>query len=172
MARLKFDENYHVEDFTFVLSTQGKKHLGAIGNIEPKSVRYKRNLNSANEVSFDVYKELNYRQERLWDDIDDLKLIWIKDTNEYFSIEVQLDDSDSLKKSITATSLGEVETSQTIIYGLEINTEDDIARDDYIITKFYDSENPEGSLLHRVLSFMPHYSIKHVDSSLKDLQRT
>ncbi len=59
-----------------------------------------------------------------------------------------------------------------MLHDIEINTERDIARDDYAITKFYDEENPKGSLLHRVLSKVPHYHVTHVDSSVARLQRT
>ena len=82
------------------------------------------------------------------------------------------DSNENIKKTITATSLCESELSQTNINGLEVNTESDIARDDYVITTFYNWENTEGSLLHRVLSYVPHYTLRHVDSSLINLQRS
>ena len=53
-----------------------------------------------------------------------------------------------------------------------INTENDIARDDYKITVLYDEKDKEASLLDRLLEKAPHYSIAHVDSTIKNIQRT
>ena len=55
---------------------------------------------------------------------------------------------------------------------MEINTEDDIIRDDYVQpTLFYNEEMPSASLLHRILDKAPHYKIAHVDEHLKGIQR-
>lgn len=175
--KLVFDVNNNVEDFTFILSTRDYRHLGAISNINRESVVYNTHLNSANDIQFEVYKSYKKKDkninESLWNDIVDLKLVYVKELNEYFEITVSLDDSnENIKKTITATSLCESELSQTYINGLEVNTESDIARDDYVITTFYNWENTEGSLLHRVLSYVPHYTLRHVDSSLINLQRS
>lgn len=164
--------NFHdgtVEDFTIVLSDRSHCHKGQIVNID--NFVYRANLNSANEISFTIYKELGDNTEKLWDEIIDLRLVWVKELNEYFEIYVSVSETTGLVKNITGTSLCEAELSQTLLRNIEINTEDDIARDDYVITKFYASSG-EGSLLHRVLEKVPHYSIKHVDESLKNLQRT
>lgn len=168
MININFN-NGTIEDFTIVLSDRLHCHKGQIVNID--NFVYQANLNSANEISFTVYKELDGNNERLWDEIIDLRLVWIKELNEYFEIYVSGSETYGLVKNITGTSLCEAELSQALLRNIEINTEDDIARDDYVVTKFYDS-NGEGSLLHRILEKVPHYSIKHVDESLKNLQRT
>ena len=168
MININFN-NGIVEDFTIVLSDRSHCHKGQIVNID--NFVYRANLNSANEISFTVYEELDGNNERLWDEIIDLRLVWIKELNEYFEIYVSGSETYGLVKNITGTSLCEAELSQTLLRNIEINTEDDIARDDYVVTKFYNS-NGEGSLLHRILEKVPHYSIKHVDESLKNLQRT
>ncbi len=166
------DENYNVIPFTIVLSTRSYEHLGALTNVDSSGITYNASLNSPNELSFKVYKTLNDYTEKLWGQITDLKLVWVKELNEYFEIKVTSDDSNETVKSVTATSLCEAELGQTYLHDIEINTDTDIARDDYIITKFYDKENPKGSLLHRILEKVPHYSVKHVDSSLKNIQRS
>lgn len=170
--KLQFDVNHNVEDFTIILSTRGYEYYGEIRNVKRDSVTCKQNMNAANELSFEVYKTLDGVDERLWDNITDLKLVWVKELNEYYEISVSLDDSINPMKTITATSLCEAELSQVNLYNIEINSEADIERDAYEVTKFYDDKNPKASLLHRVLDKVPHYSIKHVDSSLKNLQRT
>ena len=162
--------NGTVEDFTVVLSNRNLEKHGQILNIQ--DFVYKANLNSANEISFSVYKEVDGIQERLWDEIYDLRLVWIKESNEFFQIQVSKSESTNVVKKITGTSLCEAELSQTTIRNTEINTEADIERSDYVVTKFYNPNNKDGSLLHRILSFAPHYSIKYVDDSLWDIQRT
>ena len=172
MSRLLFDADHQASGFTVVLSTRSHEHLGALGNVDTDSITYTANLNSADELSFKIYKTLDCRTEPLWNETIDLKLIWVPELDEYFEIHINTQDSSDTIKSVTATSLCEAELGQTILYNVEINTENDIARDDYVITKFYDPEHPEGSLLHRIISKTPHYHLKSVDASLKDLQRS
>ncbi len=162
--------NGTVEDFTVVLSNRNLEKQGQILNVQ--NFVYKENLNSANEISFSVYKEVDGKQEILWDDIYDLKLVWIKEVDEFFQIAISKTESTYTVKKITGTSLCEAELSQTTIRNTEINSEADIARADYVVTKFYNPNNKEGSLLDRIFSAVPHYSIKHVDRSLWDIQRT
>lgn len=163
--------NGTVEDFTVVLSNRNLDKQGQILNV--KDFDYKGNLNSAHEISFSVYKEVDGEEEKLWNDIYDLKLVWIKEEDKYFQIQVSKSESSNVVKKITGTSLGEAETSQLLIRNTEINSEADIARSDYVPTVFYNPNKPDASLLNRILSsFAPHYSIKHVDKSLWDIQRT
>ena len=170
MGKIKFKNN-KVEDFTLVLSTRSLQHLGQLSGI--KNIKFNANLNSAQTLSFAVYKnDLISQQTKMWDNLVDFKLIWVKELNEYFEICVSLDDANDTIKNVTGTSLCEAELSQTIIYNTQINSESDISRDDYKVTTFYNTEDTESSMLHRVLSKAPHYRIKHVDKSLCDLQRT
>jgi len=169
MINIDFN-NGTLEDFTVVLSDRSHFHKGQIINIE--DFVYKANFNSANEISFTIYKEADGRKERLWNDITDFRLVWIKELDEYFEIYVNISESSNLIKKVTGTSLCEAELSQTLLRDVEINSESDIAREDYVITKFYNPDNPKGSLLHRVLEKVPHYYIKHVDASLVNIQRT
>lgn len=168
---LKFDMNNNVEDFTFVLATRNQTHLGKLNNIKRDTVTYKGNLNGFNEISFEIYKTVDGEVEELWDKIIDLRLLWVQDLKEYFEIKVSYEDKLDEYKVITGTSLCEAELGQLLITA-EINTDDDMERTDYVETKFYNPDNPKASLLHRVLKDKaPHYKIKHVDTSLCDLQR-
>lgn len=181
MAKIRFKNN-RVEDYTIVLSNRSHQHLGQLSGI--KSVKSNGNMNSANEISFTVYKyklipepEIPYKdieafRELIWKNLVDLKLVWIKELNEYYQIKVSIEDANDTIKTVTGISLGEAELSQLRLY-VEINSESDIARDDYEITTFYNAENTKASLLHRCLADKaPHYTIKHVDESLHNLQRT
>lgn len=170
--KLQFDINNNVEDFTIVLSTRGYEHYGEICNVKRDSVNCKRNMNASDELSFEVYKTLDNKDERLWDDIKDFKLVWVKELNEYFEIYVSFDDSITPMKTVTCTSLCEAELGQTNLYGVEIRTDADINRENYVDTVFYNPDEPKGSLLHRVLEKAPHYSIKYVDESLWNIKRS
>lgn len=171
---MQFDTESNMQEFTFVLSTRGHKHLGQLFNVhEPVS---SVNFNAANEIAFTVYKYSDYEngiQEPLWDEITDFKYVWVKELNEYYEITVELSDEEFIYKSVTGISACECELSQNYVYGLEVNTELDISRSDYKNpTIFYKPENPKESLFHRLLSYAPHYTIKHVDTSIAGIQRT
>ena len=172
MKKIVYKRFESLEEPTVVLSTRSQEHLGSLSNIDSSSISYKKNLNAANEFSFKIYKTMEGKEERLWDKVVDLKLVWVKELNEYFEIKVNVNDSADAVKSVTGTSLCEAELGQTMLYNVEINNESDISRSDYVVTKFYDPDNPDGSLLHRVLGKLPNYHIKHVDSSLANLQRS
>lgn len=192
MAKIRF-KNDQVEDYTIILCNRNHQHYGQLTGI--KGVTHNANLNSANEMSFTIYKhklmpednvpykDIESFQDYIWNNLIDLKLIYVKELGElddddnprgeYYQIKVSVDDANDTIKTITATSQCEAELSQLNLYGIEINTENDIARKDYQATTFYNDENPDASLLHRILKDKaPHYTIAHVDKSLCELQRT
>lgn len=107
-----------------------------------------------------------------WEQIKDFKLVWAREWNKWFEAYVEISESDSTMKSVTLTSLGEAELSQINLYNIEINTEDDIDRDDYVVTTLFNETNPKGSLLNRIMEKAPHYTIAHVDSTIAGIQRT
>lgn len=157
------------KQFTIVLSTRSGEKLGAIG--DAYDVTIKRSFNAPDEISFSVPKENNSEPTPLWNSIVDFKLVWVKEIDEWFEIYVEIDDNGSTIKNVTGTSLAEAELSQTNVYSTEINTEDDIAREDYVPTVLYDADNANRSLLHRILEKAPHYRIRSVDSHLANIQR-
>lgn len=163
--------DYRYEDMTIVLVQRSLKKLGAIGNIDRTSIQFNLNLNSADELSFSVLKNMDDNVEALWDEIYSLRIVYCVEIDKYFQIDVNEVDCVNPMKNITGTALCESELSQIMLYTIEINTEIDIARDDYVVTKFYNPSNPKGSLLHRILEKAPHYEIKYVDDTLWDLQR-
>lgn len=107
-----------------------------------------------------------------WEQIKDFKLVWAREWNKWFEAYVEISESDSTMKSVTLTSLGEAELSQINLYNIEINTENDIDRDDYVVTTLFNETNPKGSLLNRIMEKAPHYTIAHVDSTIAGIQRT
>lgn len=190
MSDFKFNK---CDDYTIILTNRSYVPYGHIANYKVDDINFKKNMNSANEFSFTVYKYMTLEdgteyEEPLWDKITDLKLIYVKETNEYYEITVDGTDSLATYKTVTGKSLCEAELSQYNLYGIEINTEDDIARDEYVQpTLFYrsldglevgsDAYNiaKDSSLLHRILygsGKANNYKIKHVDESIANLQRT
>lgn len=167
--KFRFDSERFVETPTIILSTRNGKKLGAI---PAENIHYEENMNSSNDISFKVNKESNGRIIDLWDEIKDFKLIWCKEWDAWFEITVEINQSDGLSKSINGKSLGEAELSCIYLYEMEVNTEDDIDTSDYVHTILYNPENKRGSLIDRILEKAPHYTIKHVDSTIKDIQRT
>lgn len=168
-VKINFDLMHNVIQPTFVLLTKSGSRLG---QIKTHSLKIKDCLNEPCEVQFVVYKEDYKDRYSLWDKIEDFKLLWVKDWNMCFEIYVETIEGEGIYKNVTAKSLGEAELSQINIYTTEINTENDIARDDYVPTVLYNNENHSASLLHRIMEKVPHYTIDHVDSSIANIQRT
>lgn len=165
-VRIMFDEANNPIQPTIVLTTRGGRKLGRIPTV---NVAFKDGMNDGSEMSFNVYQA---DCKSNWNRITDFKLVWVKEWNRFFEIEVETSDSGDIVKNVTATSLGKAELSQINLYDKEINTEDDIAREDYSPTVFYNPDDKSASLLDRILEKAPHYHIGHVDDSLKDIQRT
>lgn len=109
-----------------ILKTRGLENICHINNFF--DLNYTENFNSANELSFSIYKEDNAEN---WNNISDHKIIYVPEYKENFEITISMVDEDSTRKSISATSLCESELSQTLLRNIEINTENDIARENY-----------------------------------------
>ena len=131
-------------------------------------------INQADEISFSYHKA-----SPCFDILDDLCVVEAENFG-FFEIAVTRTQDVSVTKQVTGTALGITELSNINI-SLEVNTEDDIARTDYDVnypTIFYrgnaetNTKAKESSLLHRILTFAPHYSIGYVSPTLYGVQRT
>lgn len=167
--KLDFDTNMIPQTPTFVLATRNGTKIGKIENIT--GVHLKPSMKNP-EASFTVHKYNGNEVIPYWDDIKDFKLVWCKELDVWFEAKVDLSESDDITKQVSLQRLGEAELSQIMIYGMEINTEDDILRDDYVQpTVFYDEDNPTASFMHRMLDKAPHYRIRYIDEHLKGIQK-
>jgi hypothetical protein len=161
-----------------VLATKSGSKLGVIENVSGLVV--KNNMNAPDEVSFTVNRYANGTECTLWKQIKDFKTVYLTHWNQWYEIQVTNTEDTDVVKSVTGTQAQQCELSQINLYEVEINTEGDIevqaekyGRDDNLATKFYDPDNPSLSLLNRILADKaPHYSIYHVDESLRNIQRT
>ena len=167
-------EEPEIEPYTIILSYIPHDKQGQIVSVHNLSVELK--LNAPDEISFTTYKYLDKENQvidPLWDEIEDLKLVYCKELDEFFSIEVSKADEQATVKNVVGTDAAAVELSQIVLNHNEYNTDEDIAREDYVRpTIFYDRINHDSSLLHRCLEEAPQWSIAYVDSSLANLQRT
>ena len=168
--KLDFNLNNEIDMPELILGKRNFHKLGSVTNIENLSYEY--NLMSADKIDFAVHKFFHQKECRLWEELKDRRLIFVKEFNEWFEISVKTDETNELKKTITGTSLCESELSQALIVETEVNTENDIARPDYTPTVFYNPSVPSASLLHRLLKKVPNYSIRYVASNLWNIQRT
>lgn len=174
MGKLKicFDISGNPEIPTFILSKRNGDKLGIIQNIENDSINISDDTNNPAEFSFIVHQKLNNTMCSLWNDIADFRLIYVSEWNKWFEISVSIDEDNKITKTVSASSLPEAELSQLSLNDVEINTEDDIARDDYVEAPLFDEENPDRSILGRILhDKAQHYIINHVDPSIAKLQR-
>lgn len=168
--KIKFDSAHNPQVPTIVLA---KKNGDKLGQLNAKEIEVSDSLNDASEITFTVYKNIDGKECAIWDEIVDFKLVYCVEWNMWFEITVELDESNEIKKTVFCTQLGQAELSQIMLYDIEINTEDDIARDDYKKpTVLYDEKEPENSLLNRIMEKAPHYSISYVDKTIAGIQRT
>lgn len=170
--KLRMDTSGNVEDISFVLAKKNGDKLGNITNVD--NIVAKHSMKEASEFTFAAHKKIGDNIIKCWNSIKDFKLVWIPEWDMWYEITVEVNEKDENVKNISGKTLGEAELSQIMLYGIEINTETDIAREEYKIpTTFYNPDHPEASLMDRLLTDKaPHYKVKHIDKSLMNLQRT
>lgn len=128
--------------------------------------------NGMNEVSFDVHKYADGKLCPVWNDLIDLKIVDVSGFGR-FEISVDYTDNTETVKSVHGFSL-ETELAQIRLYEFHVNDDEaaDMKITDYssdyvdgkfIPTTFYNPDDKQHSLLHRVLADKaPHWSIGYV----------
>lgn len=164
---ISYDNLEQMAPPTLLLCRRDRTVLGALYPVTDLTVTW--NLDTCQELSFRVYKEL--LSETLWNGLDQFKLIYIPEFAEYFDLDVAVSETEQSVKTITGKSLCEAELSQIVLYDIEINTESDISREDYTVAPVYDPEHLADSLLLRILNKAPHYSIGEVDAEIAEQVR-
>lgn len=169
---IKFDLIGNPEPPTIILANRNGNKLGQL-KVDIDSIELSDKFNDASEFSFILNKNVDNKIIDLWDSVVDFKLVYCKEWDMWFEISVELDEDTKTTKTVLCKQLGQAELSQIMLYDIEINTEKDIERDDYKITILWNSEDPEASMLHRLLKDKaPHYSIAHVDFTIANMQRS
>ena len=150
------------------IAKKDKTILGAVSIYDDLSLTF--NLNAYQTASFKIYRDINGKRQKHYDDFQEDRLIMIQGIAWYkIHVETNIENA-GISKSITANSL-ECTLCNKRLIDFESNT-GEILYDDYVRTIFYDPSNPKGSLLHRVLNVAPSWSVGHVDASLADMQRS
>ena len=170
--KIKFDLTGNPEPPTIILATRSGNKLGQL-DVNSDSIELSDKFDDVSEFSFTLNKYINGELTNLWDKVVDFKLVYCKEWDMWFEITVELDEETKIVKTVTCTQLGQAELSQIMLYDIEINTEDDIARDDYKISILYDENDHEASILNRILKDKaPHYSIAYVSPTIAKIQRS
>ena len=169
---IKFDLVSNPEPPTIILANRNGNKLGQL-KVETESIELSDKFNDASEFSFTINKHMDDKLTPLWEKVVDFKLVYCKEWDCWFEIKVELDEETKMTKTVFCTQLGQAELSQIMLYDIEINTEKDIERDDYKISILYDENDPEASILNRLIKDKaPHYFIKYVDPTIKNIQRS
>lgn len=164
-----FDKNNDISLPTFMLSTRSGD---IIGPIPACNISIADDFTSCFETSFDVYKYDNGNEYDYWDDLIDFKLAYSPDYDVWLELYVEKVDDGVLVKHVSGRSLGDAELSQISVNLLEVNTEEDIDRDDYEPTVLYDRNNKNRSLIDKLLEKAPHYSVNYVAPTIASIQRS
>ena len=147
-VRIKFDSTHNIIPPTLVFANRsGHKQ----GYIPATNISVSDSFNANFDLEFQVIKQDNGKEYCSWESITDFKLCWCKEWDVWFEMHVEIEDDNDTVKKVSCISLGEAELSRIMIYGTEINTEDDIARKDYEPTILFNNDNPDASLLNRVM---------------------
>lgn len=174
---IKFDLSGNPEPPTIILANRNGNKLGQL-QVDEKSIDLSDKFSDASEFSFTLYKYIEDEKTKkmkvtnLWDKVVDFKLVWCKEWDLWFEIKVEIDETTETIKTVFCKQLGQAELSQIMLYNIEINTEDDIARDDYKISILYDENDAKSSILNRILEKAPHYSIAYVSPTIAKIQRS
>ena len=168
---IKFDLAGNPEPPSIILANRNGNKLGQL-DVNANSIDLGDKFNDASEFTFTLNKYINGKITNLWDKVIDFKLVYCKEWDMWFEIKVELDEAIDTVKTVFCTQLGKAELSQIKLYNVEINTEEDIARDDYKISVLYDENDPKASILNRMLEKAPHYSIAYVDPTIAKIQRS
>lgn len=196
---IKFDLTGNPEPPTIILANRNGNKLGQL-KVNEDSINLNDKFNDISEISFTINKYIDDRLTPLWGKVVDFKLIYCKEWDCWFEISVELDEETETVKTVFGTQLGQAELSQIMLYDVEINTEEDIERSDYILPTVLYRRNGElndgvtkeeadkldklgktvpykdyksASLLHRLLNDKaPHYSIDYVSPTIAKIQRS
>lgn len=167
MAKIIYNQNLQIDTPTLLLKRRDLSNIGALTATE---IVYKNHFNSANELSFKVSKSINSEQDHLWDKLNDYNIVCIPEYGEYFEIQIALAEEAGAYKTVTCRALAESELSQINLYDIEINTESDIAREDYdanFPTIFY--RNPDNiDEYEKIWNSEPKYTIKNAGGTIDE----
>lgn len=150
------------------IAKRDKTFLGAVSIYDDLSLTF--NLNTFQTASFKIFRDINGKKQKHYDDFQEDRLIMIQGIGWYkIHVETKIDDT-GISKSITANSLESTLCNKRLV-DFQVNS-DDFEDEKYARTVFYNPTDLNKSLLHRVLNVAPNWSVGHVDQSIANKQRT
>lgn len=167
--KIHFDPAGQVEKPTLVLARKSGEKIGVLTNLQ--GLMFSDSMTNPSEFVFDVYKD----NCAYWDDIQPLKIVWVAEWDKWYEMDVELSESNASMKPVSLTHLPEAELSQILLHNIEINTEIDMAREEYDEknpTILYNPDLPSSSLLHRITEKAVNFKFGHIDSTIAKIQRT
>lgn len=167
-VRIKFDNANNAIPPKLILANRNGNRICKLPAYE---ISITDNFGSYFEIAFKVDKFNGSEQFKFWDELKDFKLAYSFEYDTWFELYVEKVDEGVLTKNISGVSLCEAELAQISVNGIQINTEEDIEREDYKPSVIY-SDDKDCSVLDKLLEKAPHYSIGYVASTIKNIQRT
>jgi len=172
---IKLNEYTHKVDMPelLLLNTSCEKIYGKISDKFFSNFNMSLAANNKDEISFDVHKMANGVRCPIWDNLIDLKVVEVMGFARY-QISVDYTDNTETVKSIHGISL-ETELEHLYLNNFHVNDDEEMDMEiteysqskyedgEYIPTTFFNENNPERSLMHRVLKDKaPHWSLGHM----------
>lgn len=139
---------------TLVLSKRDGSFIGALSNVTNFS--FTNSFDDIPQISFTVHKYDNGELTPYWNEVKNLRLLYVVEWDLYFELTLSENEKVSTEKNVVCTELVESELSQLLLHNIEINSEDDlkanndIDSDKYIPTILYSQDDKKHSLLHRI----------------------
>lgn len=159
---LSVDFLNNLEKPIIYIAKKDKTFLGAVSIYDDLSFTF--NLNAYQTASFKIYRDINGKKYEHYDDFQEDRLIMIQGIGWYkIHVETNIENT-GISKNITANSL-ECTLCNKRLIDFQANS-DDAEEENSIAIRFYDSTNPDASLLTKILNVSPMWSVGHVDSSL------
>lgn len=150
------------------IAKKDKTFLGTVSIYDDLSLTF--NLNAFQTASFKIFRDINGKRQKHYDDFQEDRLIMIQGIGWYkIHVETKIDDT-GISKSITANSLESTLCNKRLV-DFQVNS-DDFEDEKYARTIFYNPTDLNKSLLHRVLNVAPNWYVGHVDQSIANKQRT
>lgn len=152
----------NLEPPVIYIAKKNKEILGSVSIYEDLSLTF--NLNAYQEASFKIPRDVNGEHQENFELFQEDMLIMIPGIS-WYKIHVETNiEQNGITKTITANSL-ECTLCNKKLIDFQANS-DDAEEENSIAIRFYDSTNPDASLLTKILNVSPMWSVGHVDSSL------
>ena len=131
-----------------------KRNTDEIGLLRYDNLTGTESSNDLNTVSFEIYRNIDGEPNQWYDLVSDMQLCYIPGHGHY-SLTVSVESDGVVEKKIVTGTAWECELGKLYLQDFQANTAEEgdpvDENGDFIQTIFYSEDEPERSLLHRVL---------------------